>query len=158
MPDFKNSIPESDDLSKMGIKISKEFSEIEGRQPRILVANFSEITNFASNNLSIVLADMGFDVDLAPKLDGMKSLVNQCIENDADILLICHNLLDIELSQLEEQLVLVNFNGILSLYFKDEDMTTSLVSKLKNWQLYDQTYNEESIAFDLLRSLLHPNE
>ena len=152
-----HNIPESDDLRKMGIDISNEFSRIEGRQPRILVANSSENTSFSTNSLSNILADMGFDVDIAPRLNTFKNLANQCIENDADILLICNNSqhFNIELSKIEQHLNSKNFYNILAIYLQDKDMTNSFVSKLKNWKIYDQTYNEESIAFDLIQILMN---
>lgn len=65
-----------------------EFAKLEGRRPRILVALSKNAPNKKFNEISSSLADLGFDVDLAPRFISFESLSRQAMENDVHTLLI----------------------------------------------------------------------
>ena len=65
-----------------------EFAKLEGRRPRILVALSKNTPNKQFNEISSSLADLGFDVDLAPRFISFESLSRQAMENDVHTLLI----------------------------------------------------------------------
>lgn len=65
-----------------------EFANLEGRRPRILVALSKKAPNKQFNEISSSLADLGFDVDLAPRFISFESLSRQAMENDVHALLI----------------------------------------------------------------------
>lgn len=156
MSDFNQSTPEPNNLRKMGLALTNKFSQIEGRQPRIVVVNTSNSPIVSANSLSNVLADVGFDVDIAPKLKSLKNLVNQCIENDADVLMISADstAIDLDLSEIEQHLLLNGFSCLLSLYLTDVNVPIDLKSKFKNWMIYDHNQNGSGIAYDVLELLM----
>ncbi len=70
------------------IHLVDEFAEIEGRRPRILVALTKNAPSKQFNEISSSLADLGFDVDIAPRFISFENLSRQAIENDVHVLLI----------------------------------------------------------------------
>lgn len=148
-----NKLSDTAGLRKTGLELSNKFSQLEGRQPRVVVSNFSTTS---INHLCNVLADMGFDVDIAPKLDTMEFLVKQCVENDTDVLLIyldsCE--FEAELLRLKQQLFSENIQILLSLYLQDIACLSSLKTQFKDCFIYDQTKKEVSFAYQLLKALI----
>ena len=70
------------------IHLVDEFAKLEGRRPRILVALTKNAPNKQFNEISSSLADLGFDVDIAPRFVSFESLSRQAIDNDVHALLI----------------------------------------------------------------------
>jgi len=70
------------------ILLADEFAKLEGRRPRILVALTKNNLSSQFNKISSSLADLGFDVDIAPRFISFKNLSRQAIENDVHVLLI----------------------------------------------------------------------
>ena len=70
------------------IHLADEFAKLEGRRPRILVALTKNTPGKQFNEISSSLADLGFDVDIAPRFISFESLSRQAIENDVHVLLI----------------------------------------------------------------------
>lgn len=65
-----------------------EFAKLEGRRPRIMVALTKNTPNKQFNEVSSSLADLGFDVDIAPRFISFESLSRQAVENDVHTLLL----------------------------------------------------------------------
>ena len=65
-----------------------EFAKLDGRRPRILVALTKNAPNKEFNEISSSLADLGFDVDIAPRFISFESLGRQAEENDVHALLL----------------------------------------------------------------------
>ena len=70
------------------IHLADEFARLDGRRPRILVALTKNDLSSQFNEISSCLADLGFDVDIAPRFISFESLSRQAIENDVHVLLI----------------------------------------------------------------------
>jgi len=68
--------------------LTDEFARLDGRRPRILVALTKNDLSSQFNEISSCLADLGFDVDIAPRFISFESLSRQAIENDVHVLLI----------------------------------------------------------------------
>lgn len=156
MSDFTNDISENAAFRKKGLLLSQEFALLEGRRPRILVGGAAETLAGSMNKICITLADMGFDVDVAPKLKTLKKLVTQSLENDADILMIYSNncisseeLLEVQHDVLDNQPYLV-----LSLFMRDPNCISMLKKYANEWTIFDEMENEYFMGYHLLGKLL----
>ena len=65
------------------IHLVDEFAMLEGRRPRILVTLTDNNLSSQFNETSSSLADLGFDVDIAPRFMSYESLSRQAIEKVA---------------------------------------------------------------------------
>ena len=79
---------DNDQRDSAFIHLVDEFAKLEGRRPRILVALTKNAPNKQFNEISSSLADLGFDVDIAPRFISFESLSRQAEENDVHTLLI----------------------------------------------------------------------
>jgi len=74
-------------LFNKAIKISDNFSEIQGRRPRILIAKVGQDGHDrGAKVIASSFADMGFDVDIGPLFQSPYEVVKQAIENDVHII------------------------------------------------------------------------
>jgi len=68
-------------------EMADEFSTLEGRRPRIMVAKMGQDGHDrGAKVISTSFADIGFDVDIGPLFQTPEEAVNQAIENDVHIL------------------------------------------------------------------------
>ena len=69
------------------IGLAKEFEEIEGRRPRIMVAKLGQDGHDrGAKVISTAFADLGFDVDIGPLFQTPAEAARQAVENDAHII------------------------------------------------------------------------
>ncbi len=69
------------------IKLSDNFSEIQGRRARILIAKVGQDGHDrGAKVIASSFADMGFDVDIGPLFQSPYEVVKQAIENDVHII------------------------------------------------------------------------
>ena len=74
-------------LFNNAIKLSDNFSEIQGRRPRILIAKVGQDGHDrGAKVIASSFADMGFDVDIGPLFQSPYEVVKQAIENDVHII------------------------------------------------------------------------
>ena len=67
-------------------KLSKEFLELDGRRPRILVAKLGQDGHDrGAKVIATGFADIGFDVDIGPLFQTPQEAANQAIENDVHV-------------------------------------------------------------------------
>jgi len=67
-------------------KLSDEFSELEGRRPRIMVAKMGQDGHDrGAKIIATSFADLGFDVDIGPLFQTPAEAAKQAIENDVHI-------------------------------------------------------------------------
>ncbi|WP_066756153.1 methylmalonyl-CoA mutase [Crocinitomix algicola] len=68
-------------------ELANEFSDLEGRRPRIMVAKMGQDGHDrGAKVISTSFADIGFDVDIGPLFQTPEEAVKQAIENDVHIL------------------------------------------------------------------------
>lgn len=156
MSDKSHKISENSNWQKSAKVLSDEFNRVEGRRPRILVGNYFSDPAFTSHKLCNQLADVGFDVDIAPKLLRLQTLVNQSIENDTDIILICSDRVEIEAELLKFQQLLLSQQPdmILSVYLPGNPSLKEHRAKLKKWHSFDDKDSGKKIAYKLIDLLM----
>ncbi len=68
-------------------KLTKKFSELEGRRPRIMIAKMGQDGHDrGAKVIATSFADIGFDVDIGPLFQTPEEVVKQAIENDVHII------------------------------------------------------------------------
>ena len=156
MSDFIDDIAENNEFRKKGLALSEEFALVEGRRPRILIAGAVETSTGSMNKICNTFADMGFDVDIAPKLKTLQKLAAQSLENDADMILICSDncisyaeLLDFQSCVLPNQP-----DMMMSLFVRDPNCMSSLEGHLKQWSIFDEKASAYLMGYNLLSQLL----
>ncbi len=76
-----------DDLFKKATALANQFSELEGRRPRIMIAKLGQDGHDrGAKVVATGYADLGFDVDIGPLFQTPKEATKQAIENDVHIL------------------------------------------------------------------------
>ncbi len=74
-------------LFDKAIKLSDNFSEIQGRRPGILIAKVGQDGHDrGAKVIASSFADMGFDVDIGPLFQSPDEVVKQAVENDVHII------------------------------------------------------------------------
>ncbi len=74
---------EEDDLMNNARKMTDDFSEREGRRPRIMIAKMGQDGHDrGAKVVATAYADMGFDVDVGPLFQTPEETARQAIEND----------------------------------------------------------------------------
>lgn len=156
MPDLINYIPENNDFRKKGLALSEEFALLEGRRPRILVGKAGDSIEGSMNKICNTLADMGFDVDIAPKLKEIKKLATQSLENDTDVILIYSDncvsyaeLLDFQNCVLPNQPEIM-----MSLFVRDQSCLSTLRKHLNQWMLFDTKDSAYLMGYHILCHVL----
>jgi len=77
---------EMDDTFHKARAMSDEFSEQEGRRPRILVAKLGQDGHDrGAKVISTGFADLGFDVDIGPLFQTPEEAARQAVENDVHV-------------------------------------------------------------------------
>jgi methylmalonyl-CoA mutase len=68
-------------------RMADEFSELEGRRPRILVAKMGQDGHDrGAKVIATAFADLGFDVDVGPLFQTPREAVRMAVENDVHVL------------------------------------------------------------------------
>jgi len=76
-----------DALFKKAAELANNFSELEGRRPRIMIAKLGQDGHDrGAKVVATGYADLGFDVDIGPLFQTPKEATKQAIENDVHIL------------------------------------------------------------------------
>ncbi len=77
----------NDDSFEKAKKLADNFSELEGRRPRIMIAKMGQDGHDrGAKVVATGYADIGFDVDIGPLFQTPKEAAKQAIENDVHIL------------------------------------------------------------------------
>ncbi|MDA3883390.1 MAG: methylmalonyl-CoA mutase [Bacteroidales bacterium] len=77
----------NDKVFQKAVELCKQFSEKEGRQPRIMVAKMGQDGHDrGAKVVSTGYADIGFDVDVGPLFQTPEEAAKQAVENDVHIL------------------------------------------------------------------------
>ena len=149
----KNSEYQSEREKALGL--SDVFNEHEGRRPRILVADASTKVSQRFNSMCSALADMGCNVDLAPKILDLQEYAAQCLENDADILLlIVEKVSDKEqLMKIQNLILPFSPDTILAILFNDSNCCSKMDDTSK-WLCFDDEINDVFIGKKLLYHLM----
>ncbi|WP_028317879.1 methylmalonyl-CoA mutase [Desulfobulbus elongatus] len=83
---YKAEFSEKEEVQKV-IAMTKEFEEMEGRRPRIMVAKLGQDGHDrGAKVISTAFADLGFDVDIGPLFQTPEEAARQAVENDAHII------------------------------------------------------------------------
>ncbi len=76
-----------DSLFKKASELADEFSELEGRRPRIMIAKLGQDGHDrGAKVVATGYADLGFDVDIGPLFQTPQEATKQAVENDVHIL------------------------------------------------------------------------
>lgn len=82
---YKAEFSERDEF-KAVVKMTREFEELEGRRPRILVSKLGQDGHDrGAKVISTAFADMGFDVDIGPMFQTPAEAARQAVENDVHL-------------------------------------------------------------------------
>ena len=156
MTDPIDNIPDNDAIRESAVKQTDEFARAEGRRPRMLIGRGINTNSMLVHKISNSFADMGFDVDIAPKFNRLKELARQSIENDVDIILICsdNRIYEDELLEFENQ-ILANQTDILISLLEGATKSFSAANKpIKGWIIFDAESNEFLMGQHLMTHLL----
>lgn len=75
-----------DDMMKKARAMTDEFSEKEGRRPRIMIAKMGQDGHDrGAKVVATAYADMGFDVDVGPLFQTPEETAKQAVENDVHV-------------------------------------------------------------------------
>jgi len=76
-----------DSTFKEAIDLANEFSDLDGRRPRILIAKMGQDGHDrGAKVIATSYADLGFDVDIGPLFQTPQEAAKQAIENDVHVL------------------------------------------------------------------------
>ena len=76
-----------DSLFKKASQLADEFSDLEGRRPRIMIAKLGQDGHDrGAKVVATGYADLGFDVDIGPLFQTPQEATKQAVENDVHIL------------------------------------------------------------------------
>ena len=85
---YNKEIKNNDNLKKAQ-ELANTFAELEGRRPRIMIANLEKTNNETiTKTIAAGYADVGFDVDICPLSQSPQEIAKQAIENDVHVLAI----------------------------------------------------------------------
>lgn len=144
----------------MALALCHEFAQAEGRQPRILVGYQRESSLDLLREICNTLADLGFNVDLAPPNSPTAALALQCAENDVDVflMLVSENVDMYDLIQVQKKVLAYQPDAVLSL-LTEKPFTEKRVLKVKgNFMFFDTTTSYVSAGLALLKKLLESEE
>ena len=153
------SHPDPHLLRQQGLSLSQEFSRLEGRQPRVLVSKSEDISVEEMRYMSSCMADMGFDVDLAPGNNPLEALAGQCVENDSDVLLIL-GAQAMTLAQLDHLYIRLNSDcpeTVCALYFSKPAAEKVLKEVEKMYRVFPENADQQEISLALLKLLFSNN-
>lgn len=135
--------PENRSERESALELSDLFAKLEGRRPRILVAELDPETSVKYNSICSAFADLGYNVDLAPRISQFNDLAIQCLENDADILLVLGDKLPEEKHLMEVQNTVLNSRPdvVLAIMVNNTINPVNTDRQLK-WLHFDPTISE----------------
>ena len=82
---FRKQLGEREEF-RMAVKKAERFAELEGRQPRILVAKMGQDGHDrGAKVIASAFADLGFDVDLGSLFQTPDEVARQAVENDVHV-------------------------------------------------------------------------
>jgi methylmalonyl-CoA mutase len=82
-----SSESQNDPQFKLALQMAEEFSKLEGRRPRILVAKMGQDGHDrGAKVIATAFADVGFDVDVGPLFQTPAEAARMAVENDVHIL------------------------------------------------------------------------
>lgn len=156
MSDFIEDISENEEFRNKGLALSEEFALLEGRRPRILIGGAVNTSTGSLNKICNTFADMGFDVDIAPKLKALQKLAVHSLENDVDMILICSDMCisSVELLNCQNHVLAYQPDMIMSLFVRDPNCMSILAGRLNQWIIFDAKDSAYFMAYNLLRKLL----
>ncbi len=148
--------PRSYNLRQRGIELSNKFAQMEGRRPRILIGRAVNSTTDTMNKICNTFADMGSNVDVAPTLGKVEELAKQCLENDADIVLLlgADNAGTTELKNLYELIVANHPEIILSLLLGISSSSTDTFEARDKYIVFSMETDIFEMGLSLLEHLL----
>jgi len=156
LSDKTNRISPSGDYLQLGKALSDQFFVLEGKRPRILVGGTIDPLSRSMNKICNSLADMGYDVDLSPKVNILKNLLNQCLENDTDVVLIygadCFSVQ--ELLDFQDKILSDQPHIVMSLLAQNSECYSNCEEKLDQWILFKPEDHPYVIGYNLLNRLL----
>ncbi|MGC4048963.1 MAG: cobalamin-dependent protein [Paludibaculum sp.] len=78
---------QSDPEFQKATKAAEEFSKLEGRRPRLLVAKMGQDGHDrGAKVIATAFADLGFDVDVGPLFATPKEVARMAVENDVHVI------------------------------------------------------------------------
>ena len=159
MSDSTYAHPENNNLWQQGLLLSQEFSQMEGRQPRVLVGNSTKVSQQLIRKVCSALADMGFNVDVAPVLSSFDELATQCLENDADVLLIlgADHITRTELTNLAKKMSLLKSETVKALTFQGPESIMNQETLRAYYSIFPEDSDPVQISLALLKILLSSN-
>lgn len=120
----------------------KDFAELEGRQPRAMISGQVAVGQIEDvNRLGVVLADLGFDVDLGPYFNSADELVKNALENDVDLLVLT------ELVTSEKSATLERIRHLLDNMQRSDMLLLIAVSTVKGEKPNDLVLTGNSATF-----------
>lgn len=138
------------------IELSDLFALQEGRRPRLLIAYLGTFLEKELHKMAGFFADLGCDVDIAPRKSNLSHIERQCMENDTDMLLL--------LSEAPVQSeAFYNFQTSLNskiqhlvpaLYISASNASADTFEHKPSWSYFDQNHLAMTIALTILRKLL----
>ena len=83
---YSSETMEDPDFNK-ALKLADQFSDAEGRRPRIMVAKMGQDGHDrGAKVIGTSFADIGFDVDIGPLFQTPEEAAKQAVENDVHVL------------------------------------------------------------------------
>ncbi|WKK64888.1 hypothetical protein [Lutimonas zeaxanthinifaciens] len=155
---MEKNISEHHEFIKKGQALSDLFSELEGRRPRIMIGSFSDSDNSSGylKRIANSISDMGFDVDISPRIHSAKKFAMNALENDVDVLLTLTDstaFLD-EIVQIEPYLDDQKARILLLLFMHGIELSNIQKEMFKNWTLADVKTEVSKIGLLILNRLL----
>lgn len=156
MSDSTNAHPDNNILWQQGLLLSHEFSQLEGRQPRILVGNSNKVSQQVIRKVCSSMADMGFNVDVAPVLSSFDELAKQCLENDADVLLIlgADHITKTELTKLAKKVSFLKSETVKALTFQGPESIINSEALRELYRIFPEDSDPVEISLALLKILM----
>lgn len=156
MTDSDDQFYQSGEFRKKALSLTEEFASMEGRRPRILIGRDGVSECESVHKICNAFANMGFDVDIAPKQSSFKFLGTQSLENDSDMILICSDscISSQKVTDLENNVFPFQPEMILSLVTKDEDCQETFKGKSMEWTVFNDKTSEYEMGYKLLEFLM----
>lgn len=102
------------------------------------------------------MADMGFNVDVAPVLSSFDELAKQCLENDADVLLIlgADHITKTELAKLAKKVSFLKSETVKALTFQGPESIINSEALRELYRIFPEDSDPVEISLALLKILM----
>ena len=145
-------MPEKSEIISRVINLSNHFTELEGRRVRLLIASLNGNKYNVINQVSSELADLGFDIDIAPNCNSLDQIAQQAADNDVHGILL---LTDVELkensmSKVNKSLNDLSCNDVIVAIKIKNDINLTKADLPDNIIIYNQEAHVVKIALDIL--------